>query len=490
MSASVYFLDQLVMPAIDTSYLEAVAELVEGNPLALKIVGKLLNLHGERVIQEIHEIKEELKENPLNFLDKATIQKEKFRPVLDVAFARLGELKKCGYVLGLFPGSFDKNAGMAVTSANCFQSYTQHSLLDEYYLAYNQRYQMHRLIREYVKEKVSNTSVMTFNKDFGKYYQEFLLKFAIKTNLNKYDKHSLSIETHNFDFLKDLLMQTKQQSAKQLAIIAFLASENHLKLEELYDYFDLYMDKLSDICQILSPTTCGTFYSYAVKYLYQKCKCETLSEYIIMLLVNIFHSSCINVFDCRVVDQIITLCQESKYEALCTQLSHREETFIQLVINTCQCGFYLGPFSKSTLFDFLWIWMFLILTVNDMYYFTLIMEIIHWLILFVPLFSLSLFMIIQFMDYMILLIASTFKFDPLNPLVVQVVNKKMCITISTIIIWFLLFLCTRREYYKIQKELKWTHVISFVITISLTTFISLHICKIQFIICHFLPICL
>ena len=296
-SASVYFLDQLVIPAIDTSYLVAVAELVEGNPLALKIVGNLLNLHGEKIVHEIHEIKEELRENPLNFLDKATIQKEKFRPVLDVAFSRLGELKECGYVLGLFPGSFDKNAGMAVTSANCFELYTQHSLLDEYYLAYNQRYQMHRLIREYVKEKVSNTSVMTFNNDFAKYYQEFLLKFAIKSNLNKYDKHSLSLETHNFDFLKDLLMQTKQQSAKQLAIIAFLAIENHVKLEELHDYFNLYMDKLTDVCRILSPTTCGRFYSYAIKYLYQNCKCETLSEYII-LLVNVFHSLCINVFDC------------------------------------------------------------------------------------------------------------------------------------------------------------------------------------------------
>ncbi|MCG8621936.1 MAG: hypothetical protein MJE68_08085, partial [Proteobacteria bacterium] len=298
---------------------------------------KLLNLHGEKIVQEIYEIKEELRKNPLNFLDKATIQKEKFRPVLDVAFARLGELKQCGYALGLFPGSFDKNAGMAVTSANCFESYTQHSLLDEYYLAYNQRYQMHRLIREYVKEKVSNTSVMTFNKDFGKYYQEFLLKFAIKANLNKYDKHSLSLETHNFDFLKDLLMQTKQQSAKQLAIIAFLASENRLKLEELYDYFDLYMDKLSDVCQILSPTTCGRFYSYAIKYLYQNCKCETLSEY----MLNIIHSSCMNSFDCRVVDQIISICQEVKYKVLCTQLSHREETFILLVINTCNnCGFF------------------------------------------------------------------------------------------------------------------------------------------------------
>ena len=485
-SASVYFLDQLVMPVIDTSYLVVVAELVEGNPLALKIVGKLLNLHGEKVVQEIHEIKEELRENPLNVLDKATIQKEKFRPVLDVAFARLGELKECGYVLGLFPGSFDKNAGMAVTSANCFESYTQHSLLDEYYLAYNQRYQMHRLIREYVKEKVSNTSVIAFNKDFGKYYQEFLLKFTIKANLNRYDKHSLSLETHNFDLLKDLLMQIKQQSAKQLAIMAFLANENHLKLEELYDYFDLYMDKLSDICRILSPTTCGGFYSYAVKYLYQKCKCETLSEY--MLLVNVFHSSCMNVFDCRVVDQINTLCQESKYEVLCTQLSHTEKAFIQLVMNTCHCDF-LGPFSRLVI-NFIVLCAFLIMAV--IFYYLCNMKVPHWPILcmLVPLFILSIFMITQFVDCIILLIASTFEFDPLNPLVVQVVNKKLCITVSTIIIWFLLFLCIRREYYKIQKEFKWTHVIFCIITISLTIFIDLYICKIQFLICHFLPICL
>ena len=491
-SASVYFLDQLVMPVINSSYLVAVAELVEGYPLALKIVGKLLNLHGEKVVHEIHDIKEELRKNPLNFLDKATIQKEKFRPVLDVAFARLGELKDCGYALGLFPGSFDKNAGMAVTSAKCFESYTQHSLLDEYYLAYNQRYQMHRLIREYVKEKVSNASMMTFNKNFGRYYQKFLLKFTMKANLNKYDEHSLSLETHNFDFLKNLLMQTKQKSSKQLAIIAFLVSENLLKIEELYDYFDLYMDKLGDVCRILRPTTCGSFYSYAVKYLYQNCKCETLSEY----MLNIFHSSCMNNFDCRVVDQISTLCQKSRYEVLCTQLSYREERFIERVLYACHCGFF-GPFNTKLILGF-------IMMITSAFWFVCssvfnnIMKIPHsiWLILlcmFVPLLSLNYVMMIHFSDCMVLLIsiASTdFKFDLLNPLIVQEVNKRLCVTVSISIIWFLLFLCTRREYYKIQKEVKWTHIFSCVITSSLTTFIVLYICKIQFIICHFLPICL
>lgn len=46
LSASINFLNQLVIPAIDKSYLIAVAKLVEGNPLALKIIGKLLDLLG------------------------------------------------------------------------------------------------------------------------------------------------------------------------------------------------------------------------------------------------------------------------------------------------------------------------------------------------------------------------------------------------------------------------------------------------------------
>jgi archaellum biogenesis ATPase FlaH len=497
-SASVDFLDQLVTPAIDTSYLVAVAELVEGNPLALKIVGKLLNLHGEKVVYEIHEIKEKLRTSPLDYLDKATIQKEKFRPVLDVAFARLGELKQCGYVLGLFPGSFDKNAGMAATSADCFESYTQHSLLDEYYLAYNQRYQMHRLIREYVKEKVSNTSVMTFNKRFGEYYQEFLLKYiTAKITLNKYDKHSLSLETHNFDFLKDLLMQTKLQSAKQLAIMAFLVSQNLLKLEELYNYFDLYMDKLSDVCQILSPTTCGRFYSYIIEYLYQNCKCEILSEYVL----NIFHSSCMDTFDCRVVEQIINiLCQEVEYEVhKCTQLSHREETFIQLVIQTCNCGYFGkitmfndGRILQSPIIDMA---VFLLISINIQFF--VVPHFKSWfphlvynnynILMFVPLVNLTLYMINHFVDNVITVLS--IKFDPFNPLFVQVVNKKLCITVSIIVIWRLLIMCTYREYSKIRKEFKWSHVISCIITVGLTTFTSLYICKIQLIICHFLPIC-
>ena len=46
MQASVELLDKLA-PAISTDHLTAIAELVGGCPLALKIIGQLLHIHGD-----------------------------------------------------------------------------------------------------------------------------------------------------------------------------------------------------------------------------------------------------------------------------------------------------------------------------------------------------------------------------------------------------------------------------------------------------------
>lgn len=183
----------------------------------------------------------------------------------------------CGYFLGLFPGSlnFDKNAGVHVISAECFEVYRRHSLSDEYHLAHHYRYKMHRLIREYVKEKLNKNDEIEFSKKFREHYQQFLLEYAVKSGLNTDDRYFLSLETHNFDLLKVLLLQDKPQLETQLAVLAFLANENYLELERLHQYFSMYMDKLSDICLILSPVTCREFYLHVIKHSYQICKCET-----------------------------------------------------------------------------------------------------------------------------------------------------------------------------------------------------------------------
>ena len=64
-SASIQLLDEIA-PAIDKKTLTAVTELLEGCPLALKIIGQLLHIHE---VQLLHKLKNEL----ITVLDKAIV---------------------------------------------------------------------------------------------------------------------------------------------------------------------------------------------------------------------------------------------------------------------------------------------------------------------------------------------------------------------------------------------------------------------------------
>ena len=144
-SASIQLLDKIA-PAFDNESLREVAELVEGCPLALKVIGQLLHINGAQLF---HKLKKEF----LTTLDKVSVPEQRFRVILDVAFNRLGALKDCGYVLSLFPGSFDEGAGSAIVQNECLETYLKHSLLNEYSFAFNHHYKMHRVIKEYLQEK-------------------------------------------------------------------------------------------------------------------------------------------------------------------------------------------------------------------------------------------------------------------------------------------------------------------------------------------------
>ena len=82
----------------------------------------------------------------MTLLDKADVLEERFHVIMDVAFDRLEVLKDCGYVLSLFPGSFDEMARTAIVERQCLEAYLKHSLLSEYSLTFNYCYKIHRLI--------------------------------------------------------------------------------------------------------------------------------------------------------------------------------------------------------------------------------------------------------------------------------------------------------------------------------------------------------
>ena len=210
-SASIQLLDQLA-PAVSHDHLREVAELVQGCPLALKVVGQLLHIHGSQLT---HKLRKEL----ITVLDKASVRKEKFRALMDVAFTRLGELKECGYSLSLIPGSFHKEAGTTIIKTSpekCLELYVKHSLLDEYFFANHYRYKMHRLIREYVKVKLNTVDKCHFNERFRKYFSDFVLIFATKQELDYVEEHAFWTEVHNLDYLKMLLLNDKDLKSWQL----------------------------------------------------------------------------------------------------------------------------------------------------------------------------------------------------------------------------------------------------------------------------------
>ena len=68
-SASTEILDKIA-PAIDNETLRAAAELVEGCPLALKVIGQLLHIHGVKLMSNLK------KEVVITTLDDASIPKQ------------------------------------------------------------------------------------------------------------------------------------------------------------------------------------------------------------------------------------------------------------------------------------------------------------------------------------------------------------------------------------------------------------------------------
>ena len=213
-SASVHLLDKLA-PAIDNESLTSVAELVEGCPLALKVIGQLLHIYGAPLISKVEK-------KLITVLDKASIQEQRFRVIMDVAFSRLGDLKDCGYVLSLFPGSFDERAGDAIVQEECLETYLKHSLLNDYSLAFNYRYKMHRLIKKYLQEKISLSANTNFVARFKKHFETMLLTYAIKQEIDDTEQYVLSLELHNLNHLRELLLSDTHSSPEELAVLAFL----------------------------------------------------------------------------------------------------------------------------------------------------------------------------------------------------------------------------------------------------------------------------
>ena len=313
MTTSILLLDKIA-PGISVDNLTEIAKVVEGCPLALKVIGQLIDRYGE-------EIAHHLRKDIMVLLEKTSNRRERFPIIMEATLSKLEMLKDCSYMytLSLFPGSFDKRAADAIITTSDTQeqeckseSYVKHSLLDEYFIPH-QRYQMHRLIREYLKNRVLTSDKRIFAKRLKAYFVTFLLKYATKQELDYVQMQTVTTEMHNLYYLKVLLMSENHLSARELAALAFLTNiQQIVTLEELLNFYPMYMLKVNEILLYLNPDLCRKLYLHIVKYLYEQCKCETLSEYV----QNFFNSTCMEYFQCATINTLNQILQQPSSTAL------------------------------------------------------------------------------------------------------------------------------------------------------------------------------
>ena len=331
LSASVQLLDKIA-PAIDNETLTAAAELVEGCPLALRIIGKLLDIHGAQIV---HRLKKEL----LSTLNKASVIEKRFGVIMDVAFNRLGLLKDCGYALSLFPASFDEQAGIAIVQKECLELYLKHSLINDYYVGFNYRYKMHRVIKEYLQNKVSITDSTNFKLRFRKHFETVVFTYAMKQEMDDAEKYTLSLEEPNFYYLREMILIEVCSSPEELAIMAFLFDRNLVQLEGYYIY---YIKMIHKICPLINPKLCGQVYTHIVNHLYHQCKYEISTTY----FQSFFASPPFEYFQCEVVSYL-----QSLYTAELLQLSEDITSYMQLDCSYMQRGDSLFGFDHILLFQ-------------------------------------------------------------------------------------------------------------------------------------------
>ena len=206
----------LVSPVMTRKNSRIINELLDGIPLALKIVGSLIS-----EIRPPNLIIRELQQNLIETLtpEDIPLHTQKMRPVLKLSFNYLhSDTQECALYLSHFPGSFSEDAALHILSnctnsapIACLRNLTDTSLLDPYSYAGQSRYQFHRVIKEYLIDVESHSLPTTvtsmnalLNLSFVVHYTQTLFKFVSTYNQLPHDEENIGrfeYESHNFECL-------------------------------------------------------------------------------------------------------------------------------------------------------------------------------------------------------------------------------------------------------------------------------------------------
>ena len=211
--------------------LQKIARSVENVPLALQVVGALLEMRS----MTPEKIASELSRNPIETLSPDQLPMDNhINTSISLSYKSLDEFtQRCARYLANFPGSFSEDAAFVVLTymvnitywyahfniflhwvpkpSACLDMLVHHSLLK--YNPTLQRYSFHKLIRDYfqyiqAEENEVEREKYVFRLGFSLHFVQYWDSFHFSVNNHNYDSSilaALDLERHNFELMEMIL---------------------------------------------------------------------------------------------------------------------------------------------------------------------------------------------------------------------------------------------------------------------------------------------
>ena len=232
-------LDQKMPFKLNKTEKEKIAELTGEVPLALQIIGSLLNIKVAPPTPE--EIITKLEKNLIQTLSPPLLTRN-MNYSISLSYNFLdNKLQKIASYLAHFPGSFDESAAINVLT-NIYDIVNADYFLDELVirslLEYNQetgRYHYHKLIKSFLFHS-NQSDARPFNLTFQLFFSKALCTLTatfLEAKSPKILLSTLDVERHNFQYLMSTIQNPVNQShpnyEKAIECFAYAMYSNYLQ---------------------------------------------------------------------------------------------------------------------------------------------------------------------------------------------------------------------------------------------------------------------
>ena len=265
-------------------------------PLAIKVVAALLN---KPKMQGSEWLLAELGNNIISTscVDDTFPENHCWKALMDIAYNKLSnESRDCGHYISFFPGSFGNyTATQMLKEPNCVNKLVTASLTEIYTTesdgVYSVRYIMHRLIREYFKNKASDLNMQqSFEMEFQDHFSQ--LAYTISTEPDIAGDLSYS-EVHNWQHLVSIVTSTSQPTSSKLLISVAFIHSNHLLPTNVswLNLFHIYnTHDFKQVCKLFGENKCSDVLAETIENIHKTrplISCSLLSTLSIDLIYRI-----------------------------------------------------------------------------------------------------------------------------------------------------------------------------------------------------------